>query len=141
MKEKQPKSVDVGEISWEVFSIESLEDLCFYEAGYVGGIRIGDKVIFLLKFIVDTKISVPRFMLFNAGAEYHLPQNGTPMSKKEFNDLVRFFLGKDGWEAVTNAMFEQVKDFKPSKETSKRCKKYLASLYDSSRDDNSSTKK
>ena len=113
MKDIKIESIESGEVTWEIFSLDSLEEQCLVERGYVGGIRIGHRMIFLLKFrFFEMKklkrVATPRFMMFDKGTDYTKREYGTPMSRDEFDDLVEFLFTKKDGKAITDCIYDQV---------------------------------
>lgn len=92
---------------------DSLEKQCLVKRGYVGGIRIGHRMMFLLKFLLFRKkklkrVATPRFMMFDKGTDYTKRENGTPMSRDEFDDLIEFLFTEKEGKAITDCIYNQV---------------------------------
>lgn len=100
-----------GEITWEILYPDSLiEKTTVTELGYMGGIRIGRERIFLLKHhrVVEQKlrISAPRFMLFDDKADPKKRETGLPMSRDEFERILRFLFAEDELKEVLKQIYD-----------------------------------
>ncbi|MFW9803577.1 MAG: hypothetical protein ACFFFC_13030 [Candidatus Thorarchaeota archaeon] len=102
------------DIEWEIFSLEEMKNEGLWDLGYIGGVQIGRKKIYLLRHL-KTKgeevlsVQVPRFMIFDVDADPTLRENGNPMSRSEFRNLLDFHFQEKVSVDIEQSIFEQVK--------------------------------
>jgi len=110
--------MEKGDIEWEVIKLPRKESE-LWVSGYRGGIRIGSRVIYLLKHREINKdgtmkeMSPPRFMAFRMSElkSEEVPESremGIPMSRVEFEDLLELLLGMGKRKEICELLYRPI---------------------------------
>ncbi|MFW9889125.1 MAG: hypothetical protein ACFFER_13145 [Candidatus Thorarchaeota archaeon] len=114
-----------GNIPWEILDLNHMRKQELLEAGYLGGVRIGRKTIYLLRHYkvkmvkkeekdkepMERKIialSSPRFMIFDQDADPLLRDTGNPMSMEDLDAILDFHFLSKKREEIKKHIFNQV---------------------------------
>jgi len=93
--------------------------------GYLGGLKIGTKFIFMLEHRRFengklVRVQSPSFLTFKGSRGHKDRGQGTPMSKKEFDTLLELFLTNKQIREINRALYQPVREIIPHKNQSKK---------------------